>query len=124
MDGIHLDYIRFTYRDYDDSRTYPEDRRSLDLFALDTGDRESPAALEGWMRACVTELVLGVSAAVRSIPRRRVLLTAAVFTPLIPIGAAIGLWMHHRVPERPFAMALYVASAVAGARLLLRGLGA
>ena len=79
VDGIHLDYIRFTYRDYDDSRTYPEDRRSLDLFALDTGDRESPAALEAWKTACLTELVKGVSAAVRSIPRRRVLLTAAVF---------------------------------------------
>ena len=48
------------------------------------------------------------------------LLTAALFLPLVPVGAWLGLWMHRRVPERPFVAVMYVGAAAAGVRMLLR----
>lgn len=48
------------------------------------------------------------------------LLTAACVLPLVPVGAACGLWMHRRVPEKPFVAIMYVGAALAGLRMLLR----
>jgi len=39
----------------------------------------------------------------------------------IPIGVAIGYWMHHRVPERPFTVTLYVATIVAAGHMIWKG---
>ncbi|MAG58990.1 MAG: hypothetical protein CMJ83_22105 [Planctomycetes bacterium] len=50
------------------------------------------------------------------------LLTSAVFLPLVPVGAGIGLWMHHRVPERPFVLVMYLGAAAAGAGMLFKAL--
>ncbi len=46
------------------------------------------------------------------------LLEAAWFMPLIPVGTLMGVWMHRRVPEKPFAAVVYVGAAVAGAHLV------
>jgi hypothetical protein len=40
------------------------------------------------------------------------------FIPLIPMGTVFGAWMHHRVPEKPFAAIMYAAAAVAAAKLV------
>lgn len=80
VDGIHLDYIRFTYRDYDNDKVYPEDRRSLELFVAETGARTTDrVSLEAWKTASLTRLVAQIRQAVDSVSIREVLLTAAVF---------------------------------------------
>lgn len=80
VDGIHLDYIRFTYRDYQDGDVYPQDPRSLEIFTKATGaglaDR---VAFERWKTDCMTELVSEIHGAVSSVSTRRVMLSAAVF---------------------------------------------
>ena len=48
------------------------------------------------------------------------LMTTLVFLPVVPLGAALGLWMHRRVPERPFVAIMYVGAALAGVRMLMR----
>ena len=50
------------------------------------------------------------------------LLTSALYCPLVPVGAWIGLWMHHRVPERPFVLVMYAGAAAAGAHMLAKAL--
>ncbi|MCE9590915.1 MAG: sulfite exporter TauE/SafE family protein [Planctomycetes bacterium] len=42
------------------------------------------------------------------------------FIPLIPIGTLMGAWMHHRVPEKPFAAIMYVATGIAALDLLCK----
>jgi uncharacterized membrane protein YfcA len=42
------------------------------------------------------------------------------FIPLIPIGTLIGAWMHHRVPERPFAAIMYVFAALTAGQMIYK----
>jgi uncharacterized membrane protein YfcA len=42
------------------------------------------------------------------------------FIPLIPLGTWLGAWMHHRVPEKPFAAIMYIAAAVSAAQLVYK----
>lgn len=41
----------------------------------------------------------------------------------VPVGSLIGLWLHRRVAEGPFAAVMYAAAAVAGGRMLWQVLG-
>ena len=50
------------------------------------------------------------------------LLTSALYFPLVPVGGWLGLWMHHRVPERPFVLVMYAGAAAAGAHMLTKAL--
>jgi uncharacterized membrane protein YfcA len=45
------------------------------------------------------------------------------FIPLIPISTLIGVWMHNRVSEKPFAVIMYVSTAIAAGYLLGKSLG-
>lgn len=40
------------------------------------------------------------------------------FIPLIPLGTLIGLWMHKKVPEKPFAAVMYIAAAATAVRMV------
>ena len=40
------------------------------------------------------------------------------FLPLVPVGTLLGFWMHHRVPEKPFTVVIYLGTAAAAARML------
>ncbi|MCX5661181.1 MAG: TSUP family transporter, partial [Planctomycetota bacterium] len=42
------------------------------------------------------------------------------FIPLIPVGTVLGAWMHHKVPEKPFAAIMYIAAAASAAQLLFK----
>ena len=46
------------------------------------------------------------------------LLLSAAMLLVLPLGSALGLWLHRRVPEKPFLAILYAAAAVAGGRML------
>lgn len=50
------------------------------------------------------------------------LLTSAIYLPFVPVGAWLGLWMHHRVPERPFVLVMYAGAGAAGAHMLAKAL--
>lgn len=50
------------------------------------------------------------------------LLTSALFLPLVPVGAWLGIWMHRRVPERPFVIVMYLGATAAGIRMLAKAL--
>lgn len=79
VDGIHLDYVRFTDADHGGVAVYPQDARSLALFRGETrADPGDAAAFSRWKADCVTRLVEEVSAAVRA-EHRAPVLTAAVF---------------------------------------------
>ncbi|MEM1211680.1 MAG: sulfite exporter TauE/SafE family protein [Planctomycetota bacterium] len=41
------------------------------------------------------------------------LMESALVIPLIPLGAALGFWMHRRMPERPFMAVMYSGAAAA-----------
>lgn len=43
---------------------------------------------------------------------------SAAMLLVLPIGSALGLWLHRRVPEKPFLVIVYVTAAVAGGRML------
>lgn len=45
-----------------------------------------------------------------------------VFLPLVPIGALAGIWMHHRVPEKPFTVVIYLATVAAAVNMLREGM--
>jgi uncharacterized membrane protein YfcA len=47
---------------------------------------------------------------------------ALVFMPIIPVGTVMGYWMHKRVPERPFAVIMYVGAAAGAAWMIYKGL--
>ena len=36
----------------------------------------------------------------------------------IPVGTALGLWMHRRIPEKPFAAIVYLGAAAAAGRMV------
>ncbi|MEM1208632.1 MAG: sulfite exporter TauE/SafE family protein [Planctomycetota bacterium] len=46
---------------------------------------------------------------------------AMCFVWLVPVGALVGWWMLKRVPERPFTAIMYLATAVAGGRMVVVG---
>lgn len=48
------------------------------------------------------------------------LATSLLFIPLIPLGSLLGLWMHHRVPEKPFTLIMYVGTALSAAYMLYK----
>jgi len=43
---------------------------------------------------------------------------SALLLPLVPVGAVLGLWLHRRVPERPFTLIMYAGAAAAGGRMV------
>jgi len=49
----------------------------------------------------------------------RILVFDVVLVPLIPVGSYLGLWMHDRVPERPFNWIVLVLTLLAGIQLVL-----
>ena len=38
----------------------------------------------------------------------------------IPVGSLLGLWMHRRIPEKPFTIVIYVAAAAAAGRMIYK----
>ncbi|MEM9914509.1 MAG: sulfite exporter TauE/SafE family protein [Planctomycetota bacterium] len=50
------------------------------------------------------------------------LLASAMLLPLVPIGSALGLWMHRVIAERPFTLIMYGGAAAAGLRMVWKGL--
>jgi uncharacterized membrane protein YfcA len=44
--------------------------------------------------------------------------TSLLFLPLVPVGTCAGSWMHKRVPEKPFAIILYLGAAAGAAWML------
>lgn len=46
---------------------------------------------------------------------------ALVFMPIIPLGTMAGYWMHKRVPEKPFAVIMYVGAAAGAAYMIYKG---
>lgn len=45
---------------------------------------------------------------------------SAVFALFVPIGSLLGIVMHHRIPEKPFAAVMYAGAGVAGAWLIIK----
>jgi uncharacterized membrane protein YfcA len=42
------------------------------------------------------------------------------FLPLLPIGTLAGAWMNKRVPEKPFAMIIYITAGIAAAFMIYK----
>jgi len=40
------------------------------------------------------------------------------FSAFVPVGIAMGLWMHKRIAEGPFTVVMYAGAALAGGRML------
>ena len=51
------------------------------------------------------------------------LVQSLIFLPCLPIGTVLGVWLHKRIPERPFMAVLYAGAAVAAGRLIYATLG-
>jgi uncharacterized membrane protein YfcA len=51
-----------------------------------------------------------------------ILWTALVLAPICPLAMFAGVWLHHRIPERPFYMVCYVLVFVIGCKLLHDGI--
>lgn len=49
------------------------------------------------------------------------LLTALVLSPICPLAMFAGVWLHHRIPERPFYLICYILVFVIGCKLLWDG---
>lgn len=45
------------------------------------------------------------------------------FIPLIPVGTMLGAWMHHRVPEKPFAAIMYTAAGISATHMIWKAIG-
>lgn len=45
---------------------------------------------------------------------------SAVFALFVPIGSLLGIVMHHRIPEKPFAAVMYAGAAAAGGWLMIK----
>jgi hypothetical protein len=43
---------------------------------------------------------------------------ALLFGPFVPVGTLLGIWMHRRIPEKPFAFIMYAGAAIAGSRMI------
>lgn len=50
----------------------------------------------------------------------RSLFESALFALAVPLGAWLGLAMHHRIPEKPFMSVMYIGAAAAGAGLVIK----
>ena len=48
----------------------------------------------------------------------RTLWQSAIFCLPVPIGTAIGIWAHKRIPEKPFAAIIYLGAAAAAGRMV------
>ena len=44
--------------------------------------------------------------------------TSLLFMPLMPVGTLTGAWMHKHMPEKPFALVMYVGAAVGAVWML------
>ena len=44
------------------------------------------------------------------------------FLPFVPIGSWVGLWLHKRVPEKPFNMVVYIATVIASISLIYKAI--
>jgi uncharacterized lipoprotein YddW (UPF0748 family) len=79
IDGVHLDYIRFTDADQGNGPVYPLDARTRAAFRADAGaePESAPEAFSRWKADQVTATVAAIRAALRA--TRPVALTAAVF---------------------------------------------
>lgn len=44
--------------------------------------------------------------------------------PLLPLGTLSGAWLNRRVPERPFILVMYAATALTAGHMILKGLRA
>ncbi len=52
----------------------------------------------------------------------RTLVETLWFLPWVPLGNLIGGWMHRRVPEKPFTVIIYLATAAAATHLIVKSL--
>ena len=50
------------------------------------------------------------------------LLQSLSFMLFVPIGTRLGVWLHSRIPERPFMGVMYLSAACAAARLIYKTL--
>jgi len=41
---------------------------------------------------------------------------------LVPVGSLLGVWMHKRIPERPFTLIMYLGAAAAAANMIYSGI--
>jgi len=63
-----------------------------------------------------------------TMPDGRTLIDAAVvrdclwFLPLIPLGILGGVWMNRRVPEKPFIVIMYIATAVVAGQMIWKSI--
>lgn len=51
------------------------------------------------------------------------LLISAAMAVVVPAGSLLGLYLHRRVAERPFAVVMYTGAAAAAARMIWKGAG-
>lgn len=54
---------------------------------------------------------------------RHTLVESAMWFVLVPIGGAVGLWMHKRIPERPFSAVMYLGAAAAAGNMIYTAIG-
>ena len=40
--------------------------------------------------------------------------------PFLPVGTLLGLWMNRRLPEKPFVIIMYIASAITAAEMIYK----
>jgi len=55
-----------------------------------------------------------------SIINRRTLIASAMFSPLVPLGVWLGLWLNRRISETWFTRVIYLLTFLAGLDLILR----
>lgn len=51
---------------------------------------------------------------------RQTLVESAIWLPVVPVGAWIGIKMLRRIPEKPFTFIIYAAAALAGGRMIYK----
>jgi uncharacterized protein len=73
--------------------------------------------------ACINAMKLGPFAYLGLFSAEN-LATSLVLLPLAPIGMAMGIWLHKRIPEKPFFFWCNVFLFVTGAKLLWDGVSA
>lgn len=53
--------------------------------------------------------------------QRQNLVEAMLWMPVVPLGSLLGMWMLHRVRQRPFTLIMYLGAAIAGSRMIYKG---
>jgi len=93
--------------------------------------RAAPAQGPSWPKGIFWSAVSGVTSFVANAggPPLQVYLfenlaTSLVLLPLAPLGMALGIWLHARVPEKPFFFWCNVFLLLTGAKLLWDGIAA